>query len=408
MKSLYKAWIDADTARLAVLSKRQKKTERANGSGSAPKYDFIDALRGWAIIGVIFVHTSHWYRPTWIWLYEIASQGARGVQLFFIASALTLFLSMEYRKKTELRPTLNFYLRRFFRIAPLFYIGIIFYLFVYGLGAHDWRPNGLEWWHVGLTATFLNSLHPETTLTIVPGGWSVADEFMFYFCAPFLFVLLKNVKSTLVALAATLFVMVLFNSGAEPILKARYSEDLHYLVDFFIFSNPLSQLPIFLFGILNFHIIKNRLLNEEQSELSKTWILIFALFLGSFALYLSGLAFVHIVFGPVFLAFSLFVYLRRSKFFVNRITREIGKLSFSMYLSHFAVIFAVKALVPEGFAGNENGSFVIGFMVVLLLTAAVSFLTYHLIEAPGVRLGRKVVERLEATEFRQSREVNTI
>jgi peptidoglycan/LPS O-acetylase OafA/YrhL len=39
-------------------------------------------------------------------------------------SAFTLFLSHDNRK-SECNPTMNFFIRRFFRLAPMLYIGIL-------------------------------------------------------------------------------------------------------------------------------------------------------------------------------------------------------------------------------------------------------------------------------------------
>jgi len=86
---------------------------------------FIDALRGLAIFGVFIVHSSQSIDGLPRWLSSLASQGARGVQLFFVISAFTLFLSLSTRRKNEKRPTLNFFIRRFFRIAPLFYAALL-------------------------------------------------------------------------------------------------------------------------------------------------------------------------------------------------------------------------------------------------------------------------------------------
>ena len=66
---------------------------------SIKNYDFIDSLRGFAVLGVVLVHSSQWVAPVSEVLQNIASQGARGVQLFYIASALTLCLSMRERGK---------------------------------------------------------------------------------------------------------------------------------------------------------------------------------------------------------------------------------------------------------------------------------------------------------------------
>jgi peptidoglycan/LPS O-acetylase OafA/YrhL len=83
-----------------------------------PKYDYIDALRGLAVLGVVSVHTTQLVRPASAGLQTLASAGGSGVQLFYLASALTLFLSLDTRKSTERNSTLKFFIRRYFRIAP--------------------------------------------------------------------------------------------------------------------------------------------------------------------------------------------------------------------------------------------------------------------------------------------------
>jgi peptidoglycan/LPS O-acetylase OafA/YrhL len=79
----------------------------------------LDALRGWAIVGVIFVHNSIFWRPDSHALLSLIEQGQRGVQLFYIISAFTLYLSYFRRSQDEISPVANFYIRRIFRIAPL-------------------------------------------------------------------------------------------------------------------------------------------------------------------------------------------------------------------------------------------------------------------------------------------------
>ena len=60
------------------------------------RYPYMDALRGIAILLVIMYHTTLFMAhdaPNI--LYRISGEGARGVQLFFILSALALFLSLD-------------------------------------------------------------------------------------------------------------------------------------------------------------------------------------------------------------------------------------------------------------------------------------------------------------------------
>ncbi len=64
------------------------------------KLDYIDALRGLAILGVIMVHSISDSNLPFI-VERIFGQGARGVQLFYLASAFTLFLSFSNRIDKE-------------------------------------------------------------------------------------------------------------------------------------------------------------------------------------------------------------------------------------------------------------------------------------------------------------------
>src|SRR5579872_2655088 len=91
-------------------------------------FDYIDALRGYAILMVIAVHTSQAFPDLPIELFKVFAQGARGVQLFFVTSALTLSMSWVARNEGAS----EFYTRRIFRIAPMFWVAIIFFVWLNG------------------------------------------------------------------------------------------------------------------------------------------------------------------------------------------------------------------------------------------------------------------------------------
>jgi len=84
---------------------------------------------------VILVHTSQSI-PNLPELAQVLSQlGQTGVQLFFIASAYTLCATVESRRH-EPHSVASFYVRRYFRIEPLYYLGIIFYFCLHILLQH--------------------------------------------------------------------------------------------------------------------------------------------------------------------------------------------------------------------------------------------------------------------------------
>src|ERR1700722_19001252 len=98
---------DAGLSCLLVLLKFRRMPE----TPSSPRhFDYINALRGYAILMVIAVHTSQAFPDLPNWFAKILNQGARGVQLFFVTSALTLSMSWVARKESAA----NFYIRRLF------------------------------------------------------------------------------------------------------------------------------------------------------------------------------------------------------------------------------------------------------------------------------------------------------
>jgi peptidoglycan/LPS O-acetylase OafA/YrhL len=354
------------------------------------KHDYIDSLRGFAILGVVLVHTSIWISPTSKILSMIAGQGARGVQLFFLASSLTLFLSISARKEKEDSPILNFFIRRFFRIAPAFYCAIIVYSAYNGLSGTYFTPNGVEWWYSVLTAFFLHAWHPETINSVVPGGWSIAVEMTFYLMVPYLFLKLNSLKSTFILLVIALIGSRLLSILTAYILTPYYHESQYYLISFFTFAWFISQLPVFITGILLYHFIRKY---PKTDKTTSNILLILSLFLfGAFLTVetTSNLVPEHIVYGGVFFIFALSLYYHPQKLFVNRMTRWIGKLSFSIYLVHFMVINILKNWF---FIDGDLGLFT-GFILVLVISTCISYITYKVIEVPGINLGKYILSNL--------------
>jgi exopolysaccharide production protein ExoZ len=143
-------------------------------------FDYINALRGYAILMVIAVHTAQAFPDLPPSLAQILTQGARGVQLFFVTSALTLCMSWVARNESAA----DFYTRRLFRIVPMFWIAIIFFLWLNGTAPSSYAPYGIDFKHIAMTVLLVQGLWPDTITSVVPGGWSVADEVIFYALFP--------------------------------------------------------------------------------------------------------------------------------------------------------------------------------------------------------------------------------
>ena len=286
------------------------------------KLKYIDALRGVAIIMVIIVHTSQYGKS----LYNstiglVLGQGARGVQLFYMASAFTLLLSYNYRKGKEKQATRNFFIRRFFRIAPMYYLGIVYYIFQNGLGPRYWLADASEITFSNILANilFVHGVNPYWITSLVPGGWSITVEMFFYALFPILMLRIKSLSSALnftILSLLFLFLIKFFLVGNPLISSSRLWEE-------FLFLFFPSQLPVFGLGMIAYYIVI-----EKQKTLSTLNIILISLmFLSQFLLkqYIPG----HILISVFFLIFICFIAKYPFLFFVNKITQFIGKISYS-------------------------------------------------------------------------------
>jgi peptidoglycan/LPS O-acetylase OafA/YrhL len=85
---------------------------------------------------------------------------------------------------------------------------------------------------------------------------------------------------------------------------------------------------------------------------------------------------------------------------VNRVVVWIGRVSFSMYLIHFAVLaaFAKTGLQALFVVGDWTS---IAYCLCLLgVTSPLAHMCYQTIEQRGVRAGKKLIERLGRRDLR--------
>jgi peptidoglycan/LPS O-acetylase OafA/YrhL len=367
-------------------------------TGRLKKYAFIDALRGYAILGVLFVHSAQAVSPRHEFLHTIMAGGGRGVQLFYIASALTLCLSWRFRSWHEDHPTRNFFIRRFFRIAPMFYLAIILYVLLNGFAPSYFAPNGIKWWFVLLTALFLHGFHPETIDSVVPGGWSIAVEMTFYLTFPLLMKYIKSITSALVFLAVSLVLCGLSNLIFQRIYSGLYPPDQQYLVSSFLFQNFFGQLPVFAIGILSSFIFEDKgLLKRRVIVFDCVFGLIVAaqlmvLLLRLHVNFLSN----HFVFSGIFALGALNLAVFPAKLLVNPLIGRIGEVSFSMYLVHFAVISFLSAIGFTALFKPGDLSSISFYLCVVAVSAGVSMLLYAQVETRGIAFGKRLIGRLDA------------
>lgn len=367
-------------------------------------YSYIDALRGYAILAVIATHTSQFF-PTWSgFIRNLIDQGARGVELFFLASALTLMMSWYSRHDG----VLHFYIRRLFRIAPMFWLGIILYVGLHGLGPQYWAPNGLDGFAILMTAVFAHGWNPAYFNSVVPGGWSIGVEMSFYLVFPLLAFYFYDGKRAFWGVMASLVVAHLSFEYVFAYRQSVWPQITHdYLTWNLVNLWFPNELPVFMTGIgLYFAIAKYS--TAESKAAWKYW----ALLITSIVLMvwlaqrpdpynlLRGYLSIYAAYGFTFALFTFALAKGAGGFLVNPIITLLGKISFSAYLWHFAVIEitgnAFLSSITLFFSSLEAPtlSFLCLFLVIVIVTGMLSWLTYQLIEKPMVKLGNDLILKL--------------
>lgn len=365
------------------------------------KLAYVDSLRGLAVLGVLLVHTNQFGSEPMPWLLEkIAWKGSTGVQLFFLASAFTLFLSYRNRQHTETSPVRNFFLRRYFRIAPMYSLAVFYYLWQDGLGPRYWLGDapGITIGNVWGNLLFLHGFNPYWFSSIVHGGWSIGVEMQFYLLMPLLFAGITSRQQTYFFLIFSLLLQL----GLQLVLAAHPLISHAKLWEEYLSLYLPAQLPIFGLGILLYFLVEDA---QAGSRLSGKWLLGLSGVMLAFLMIMDRLPIPSVfwlvlpepvLYGVAFLLLALGLSRYPWPVLVNPMIGYIGKISFSLYLVHFAVLHGLKMANLTDFVNQPIVDLGIRYMMVLGLSGLLASLCYRFIEVPGQQLGSRVIRRLEA------------
>lgn len=362
------------------------------------KYDYIDSLRGIAVLMVVLVHvgqTVHGLNPV---VNFMTRYGQLGVQLFFLISAFTLCLSMD-RRSSEKFSVAKFYIRRYFRVAPLYYLGIAGYFVIRMLqeslpGHAIVFPERFNFTNVAFNITMSHGFVPAANNNIVPGGWSIGTEMIFYLLFPLLFSMTRKMVDKRVS---SLIYLVLGGLLFSLIVQGPVTfYDMDAELGSFMYFNITNQLPVFLTGIASYELYKRGFFDSIAS-----WVVVLSLFacVGiTIELWLYSVMFSQTLVpfcAGISFVFLMIIFSRSNKL-NGTIIRHLGELSFSIYLVHF-----VFARVLGSVFNNLQQYDVSPELILLMhffLTTSVSYVlaiwTQRNIEKRGIAAGRFLIRLL--------------
>lgn len=333
----------------------------------------IESLRAISVLPVLL---SHWINKPWIEKVPIATMG---VDIFFVISGflitgilLTYKAEIEQAKATTFQGLKVFYIRRFLRIFPIYYL-VLLIAFLFNKNA----IGDSIWWHVGyLSNIYIIKLGHWPG--VISHFWSLSVEEHFYIIWPFLILLvpLKHLGKF----------MWLVWGGAILLRLFFYFAGYHYLWQGIFSLNCFDRLAIGGLLALGFHLNSDWLINKFVLNKTLGWVL--------FSMYITYLivAFVihgnvydsYIVFGNILLALNCCYVIANTRFGIkgtlgNLLNMpwliKLGGLSYGVYLFHNFVPGMLMGLkYPE--------QLWIRLIMYFAVTVAIAFVAHRLIEKP--------------------------
>lgn len=300
------------------------------------------------------------------------------VLLFFVLSAFTLSHSNQVAPTTYAA----YLTRRFFRIAPLFYIVLAWNLDRVGYpGAAVLLAN--------LTFTF--NLMPGQEQSLVWAGWSVGVEMLFYLILPLLLLSCRDVSRTLGILVATtvLSILLWWRLDSDPALSSSYA---------YVFIG--SNLAIFCAGIFGYRLysaVKGSALATREVLMATSMGLLLVASLDPAYLQYKAAGAYFTMWALAFATLCVWQAAFPARLLVSKAIQWLGDRSYSIYLLHPIVIELSRPIYRaiELELGIEGMALYFATLTVTLpILFALAEGTYRFIEIPGMRMGTSLAPRL--------------
>ncbi|MGV3552702.1 acyltransferase family protein [Rhizobium sp.] len=364
---------------------------------------FLDGLRGYASLWVLIGHAM------FLTGYKVAilAEPDMAVELFIIISGflMTYHYQMRQEKEPWTAPDTwrTFWIRRFFRIAPLYYVCLAFAIW---LGPELWQsrldaasaiPGALEWesryadryldqslTNILMHVSFIFGMTWTHNFRTALPDWSIGLEMQYYLLFPLLMIV----------------VLKLGRVGGMLLLVGTMAAAGTWLTSNGYVIGAFSMLPT------KFHLFAAGMLMAMTLTVDAKWrwLLIAGAVAVIFVPLGGGRSAMHrgIKIGIV-LSFLALLYRDRlplpaqwptnllDRILSNPAARWIGDVSYGVYLIHLLVMLPVCGWLAMTFpAMSPLPRLLSALAITVPLTYGVSYLAYRFVEQPGIAWGRKV------------------
>ena len=321
----------------------------------------LQLLRVIACLGVFLCHLGAQMEVEGA-IEKVMDFGARGVYLFFILSGFFAFGSKELEDENRKRGCVRYWVKRAFKILPLYYAVILynFVLYEWILKSTPIDSSGIGWpRYFFLLSTYIPS--DKTFWGNLSYTWTISIFVLFYLLVPVMKRFVRNLKGAIVLWGALYLVsLICLNRVA--------------------YGMPFYYLHYFILGIVLYYAI-------GEDRIKELLIGCMAFAVGSL---LVNKTLTHTACSMLFLI--LIVLVKNIDVKNEKLQKWIGILdsySYTIYLFHAVVMNGIEML---------KNRYPLSQMTILVIavgcTIAGSIIVHHLIEKPMEKAGQHVLNKL--------------
>lgn len=370
-----------------------------NISSSKINWKIINWMRGLAALYVVINHARgqlftnvtqysehvaakanwHWWEKLSFIIMQHTNLGTEFVIVFFLLSGFSIAHSLNNNHNTS-----DFYVRRAIRLYPPYALGIIWALIVFfiikeysapafftSLEHHrplkDFYDKFTDW-----RSIISNLLYLPKNNYITPQYWSLPFEVLFYLIAPWAIRRLKQYGLATVILYLAGWIWMKYNyfdDEKDPII-------LQFLTDYNIY---------FFVGII-FYTYKDNII--RSFKLSRTQSLILLAFIFEVAMLTKSYLFHQVsnkFTGIIMVVFTYILLSSGLKYNIRiKWLEKIGEYSYTLYVTHFATIYIVKAVLYHFGMGFYDIYTLYAWYIGIIAPVAIAYVLYYVAEYPAL------------------------
>lgn len=289
-------------------------------------------------------------------LRKVGSFGSLGVYIFFAISGFVIPYSL-YQSKYKLSNIWTFLKKRWIRIEPAYLMSIVLILINTRFGDWVWGLEfQIEWDRLFLHVLYLPEFFGFQWYNII--YWTLALEFQFYLLMALVFPLFVSQNKVIRIVSLLVFALFFFLYDENRLITNHSSLFIIGIVGFMFYKQLLTKYEFFVLLLLDLYLIY---MQSPQNGISIAVVSAVAIFI---------ILFVDVDF---------------------KLGREIGKISYSLYLTHglsgMTVLFSSMYL--DSIKENE---IVKSLLIFVALVASVIFAYgfWYCIERPTQKIAKNI------------------